>query len=674
MAENVYSKTARVLLIGWESAEWKIIEPLVEAGELPHLTRLIENGAMGRLATLDPPLPPLTWTSIATGKAPQDHGVLGLEEPAENGIDVQPFSSKSRRCEAIWNILSESGKACHVVGWPATSPAENINGVMISSGWDTPIGERDVPWELPPSLVSPRGFTSTASELRMHPGELSVNDLVPFIPSLQTVDASNEPAILHLSQAVAIAASRQAAATYLMENEPWDFLAVYFPSLDEIVRHFIEFHPPQMKHLSEERFEKFRNVVAEAYRFHDQMLGRLIELAGPRTNLILCSASGVHTETSRAVPERGKAISYVGPHRAAGIFFLGGPGVCPDELIYGATLYDIAPTVLTLFGSGVPKEMIGRPLAEAFVEPIQPTQRTSSSKTPQSPSVKLQPKRLRDGSPSPAMLAALENDFNLARCFQASGRHDLALPLLETMHRERPLRISPALHLIHCYRALGQTARAAETLEHFAKRLEIDQESRPAAFLPDFNLMRGLLELDRGNAEAALAHLQKAESAAAQLPNLQIHLGEVYTRLRQPRKAEEAFRRALEIDPENTEAAAGLSGALYRQRKYEEAADMALLAAAHAPSSGRNHLQLGRCLARLNRNEDALLAIGNALRRQPALIEAHRIAIVLHRRAGTDMTAAEWHKQAVTKLLSLRKHAWKLLAEQRNKLAPKAQL
>jgi tetratricopeptide (TPR) repeat protein len=272
------------------------------------------------------------------------------------------------------------------------------------------------------------------------------------------------------------------------------------------------------------------------------------------------------------------------------------------------------------------------------------------------------------------MLAALENDFNLARCFQASERHDLALPLLETMHRERPLRISPALHLIHCYRALGRTADAAETLEQFAKRLEIDQEQRPAGFLPDFNLMRGLLALDRGDAEAALAHLRKAESATAQLPTLQIQLGHVYSRLRQPRQAEEAFRRALEIDPDQTEAAAGLSGALYRQAKYEEAADMALLAAAHAPWSGRNHLQLGRCLARLNRNEDALLAIGNALRRQPALIEAHRIAVVVYRRTGTHAAEIEWHKAAIAKLLPLRRHAWKLLAERKNKLAPRRQI
>ena len=80
----------------WDAAEWEIIEPLLEAGELPYLTHIIESGVMGRLATLDPSLIPLTWTSVATGRIPPEHGVLGLDEPAEDGIDVRSSSSESR--------------------------------------------------------------------------------------------------------------------------------------------------------------------------------------------------------------------------------------------------------------------------------------------------------------------------------------------------------------------------------------------------------------------------------------------------------------------------------------------------------------------------------------------------------------------------------------------------
>jgi tetratricopeptide (TPR) repeat protein len=257
-------------------------------------------------------------------------------------------------------------------------------------------------------------------------------------------------------------------------------------------------------------------------------------------------------------------------------------------------------------------------------------------------------------------MAELANDVNLARCFQASGHHDQALPLLERVNRDHPTRVAPALQLIECYRALGRTANAAELLEDLAVKVEADQAEWPAAFLPNFDLMRALLALDQKNTEKALRHLAEAEKANPQLPGMHVQIGYVYARLRQHDRAEQAFRRALDIDEVHSEAASGASLALYRQHRYQEAADYALLAAGHAPWVGNHHLQLGRCLARLNQDDEALIAIQNALRRQPALIEAHRLAFVLRRR-NHDETAAARHRDAIKQLLPLRKHAWTLL-------------
>ncbi|MCA9288901.1 MAG: alkaline phosphatase family protein, partial [Phycisphaerales bacterium] len=58
----------RVLVVGWDAADWKLIDPLLARGEMPHLARLIGNGCRADLASLDPKLSPLLWTSIATGK------------------------------------------------------------------------------------------------------------------------------------------------------------------------------------------------------------------------------------------------------------------------------------------------------------------------------------------------------------------------------------------------------------------------------------------------------------------------------------------------------------------------------------------------------------------------------------------------------------------------------
>jgi predicted AlkP superfamily phosphohydrolase/phosphomutase len=58
----------RVLLVGWDAADWKVARPLMAAGEMPNLARLVAGGASGNLVTLSPPL--MLWTSIARAVDP----------------------------------------------------------------------------------------------------------------------------------------------------------------------------------------------------------------------------------------------------------------------------------------------------------------------------------------------------------------------------------------------------------------------------------------------------------------------------------------------------------------------------------------------------------------------------------------------------------------------------
>lgn len=61
----------KVLLLGWDAADWKVINPLIDQGKMPNLARLVEGGVMGNIATLQPLLSPMLWTSIATGGLPE---------------------------------------------------------------------------------------------------------------------------------------------------------------------------------------------------------------------------------------------------------------------------------------------------------------------------------------------------------------------------------------------------------------------------------------------------------------------------------------------------------------------------------------------------------------------------------------------------------------------------
>ncbi|MEJ2720211.1 MAG: alkaline phosphatase family protein [bacterium] len=129
----VASKPLRkIVFIGVDGGDWEIIKPLVERGGLPNFRKIIEQGTTGPLESVEPLLSPLVWTTIATGKFPEQHGILNftVRDP-ESGKKV-PITRMYRKVDAFWNIVGDYGRTIDVVGWLATYPAEAINGVMVT--------------------------------------------------------------------------------------------------------------------------------------------------------------------------------------------------------------------------------------------------------------------------------------------------------------------------------------------------------------------------------------------------------------------------------------------------------------------------------------------------------------------------------------------------------------
>jgi len=44
----------KVLLVGWDAADWKVISPLMDEGKMPCVQRLVQQGTMANLETLQP--------------------------------------------------------------------------------------------------------------------------------------------------------------------------------------------------------------------------------------------------------------------------------------------------------------------------------------------------------------------------------------------------------------------------------------------------------------------------------------------------------------------------------------------------------------------------------------------------------------------------------------------
>jgi ribosomal protein L30 len=122
----------RVLVIGLDGADWETIDPLLRSGDLPNLARLVREGAHGDLRSYDPMLSPLLWTTIATGKPPDQHGIADfLVKDKATGMR-RPITSDFRKVKALWNAMTELDRPSSWFAWWASYPAESIAGTKES--------------------------------------------------------------------------------------------------------------------------------------------------------------------------------------------------------------------------------------------------------------------------------------------------------------------------------------------------------------------------------------------------------------------------------------------------------------------------------------------------------------------------------------------------------------
>ena len=654
----------KVLLIGWDSADWKIINPLLEAGLMPTLDQLINQGVMGNIGTLVPALSPILWNSIATGKLAQKHGILGFVEPRPDGSGIRPVSSTSRKCKAIWNILTQAGFRSHVIGWFASHPAEPINGACVSNHFCMPPVGQMANWPITPQSVHPEHLAQKLAQFRVHPLEIVGPHLQPFIPRGAEIDQSSKPEqkrLNALKKHLAECASVHAIATWLMENEPWDFMAVYYNALDIIGHYFMPFHPPRLAGVGEREFEIYKDVVTGAYRFHDMMLERLLQLAGPETTVILLSDHGFLSDHLRPRPGTSAFDDPTAWHRSHGILCLKGPGVLADERIYGSSLLDIVPTILTVFGLPVGEDMDGKPLIQAFETPPKIDRIPTWESVPgdagmHPPDLRQDPVAAQqalqqlvdlgyiqppDADAQKAVGQVVDNlQFHLGLSLLQYGSPSEATKIFEGLLSTHPGDKQYAFPLAQAYFKAGNLPKARALLEKF---LDLNENS------PAMQLLLGSLLEAEGHTEAALVHLHKAEQLAPSMPQIYLRLGSAYLATRQFKPAEAAFRKVLELDNDHAEACYGLSVALMRQHKFEESVELALRAVGlqhHYPAA---HFQLGAVLAQLNQPARATLAFEHGLAMKPGELAIHRYLARLYYRLDEHRKSYD-HQQAISQL------------------------
>ncbi len=365
----------RLYVLGLEGATLDVILPLAGEGQLPFFARTLAEGAYGRLGCVPPVVTSAVWTTLASGKLPFRHQVLGrklVSTPLDPdtplalaphrlglarwgtfGAAPRPVDGNDRRALTLWEMLARLDLASGAVGWPASWPAQGPTAFVFSDRYF--YGELEAAAAVPADLVD-RGALFRVGTYEIDPRLLA------------EIERPRDRRLLE--GAFASDLWRQALARFLLDQAQG--LRGFFLRLTGL------------GHVSRASFGGFTAVVLEGsrrrddhaaaaelvlyYRWLDRWLDDFWSSQPAPKILAVVSPHGF------VAPTRWRRMLGVGGVRQQGqlwgppdgLVLLVGEGISPGRLLTDAELADVVPTLLYALGLPSARDFDGRVLTEAF--------------------------------------------------------------------------------------------------------------------------------------------------------------------------------------------------------------------------------------------------------------------------------------------------------------------
>ncbi len=266
----------RVIIIGLDGATFELLGPWLDAGRLPNLKRMIDEGVSGELQSCVPPVTAPAWTSFSTGKNPGKHGVFDFVSQDRSSYEFHPVNSRSYQGKTLWEVIGEQGKNVAVLNVPMTHPAYPVKGVLVSDFLlATTKGEKSHPPELLGEIEKNFGPYPTETVPPYFAGGGSGEDIDRFLQEYQQAMQYKIRVALHL-----------------LERDNPDFLMLHLFGNDQICHwlwHLMdEKHPKHLPRESKKHLER----IHEYYRTFDVEVGHLLDRTGEDVSLFVVSDHG----------------------------------------------------------------------------------------------------------------------------------------------------------------------------------------------------------------------------------------------------------------------------------------------------------------------------------------------------------------------------------------------
>lgn len=258
-----------LLILGLDGADWSILDPLLDAGHLPHLAALRERGRYGLLRSTIRPESSIAWTTFATGVDAGRHGIYSFSAQRPDSYKTTLVSSSSIRFPAFWQTAAAAGKRIALLNVPITYPPQPFPGGVNVAGM------------LAPSVRSPFVW----------PPEMRTRLLAAAPGYTVALDRTGLSLRRFIAESTRSIQARTAAACWLAQQDAWDALSVVFTETDRLQHYCLHLiDPNHPRHDPEET--ALGNGLVAAYRAVDDGIGKLVALAGPEATVILLSDHG----------------------------------------------------------------------------------------------------------------------------------------------------------------------------------------------------------------------------------------------------------------------------------------------------------------------------------------------------------------------------------------------
>ncbi len=355
-------RRGRLVLLGLDALDWRIVDDLVGRGLMPNLAALVARGSHAILDVPRPLISPIVWTTIATGQPAEVHGVLDFLETDPDGGNPRPVSGASRKVPALWELAAAAGRSSTVIGWWATFPAQAPPAGTVYSDRLTEqllgLSART------PFLADPPEADRLAAQLVVRASDLKAADLTPFadvtdaeLASVQRGESGWDDPVGGLAKLMAASYTVERLTRHELERGT-EVVLSYLEGTDTVGHLYGPYRAPAMPGSDPVLVRRFGPVVDRYYAWVDRWIGSVVRVLGPEDTVAIVSDHGFTWGDDRPRVRSGAhTATAVMWHRPEGAFIAAGPQVPRSPKRQRMHVFEVAPTLLALAGMPVAADM-----------------------------------------------------------------------------------------------------------------------------------------------------------------------------------------------------------------------------------------------------------------------------------------------------------------------------